>query len=102
MSYSRQISVNVPANTDALELPAIKAAISQMMSCEEGEYEIMKAIGFLISVDIITSDTRISINDQGWNDLVENTAYSSGDFSRIKSIKFESTADATFIIDNDE
>lgn len=98
MSYARQIKVPVAAEEEVLDKAEIRQVISELKSIDnEMEYNLMKNSGFVMQVDVFASGTRVKINNEGYNDLIENCVYSTGQIAKVHSIKFDASVTATFI-----
>ena len=98
MSYARQIKVLVSAEEEVLDKEEIRNVIMEMKNIDdEKEYNLMKRTGFVMQVDVFTSGARVKINNESYNDLIENCVYSTGQISKINSIKFDASVTATFI-----
>lgn len=91
MSYSRNIKFTTSqAEEEILDITSVKEVIMDMISCKNNEqYNIMKKEGITMSVIIFTKDNRIKINNETYNDLIDNFIYSTDDYVKIQSIKAE-------------
>ena len=98
MSYARSVKFTASDGEELLDVAEIKEVLMEMLDCDsEEEYNIMCKQGLVISFDIFTRNTRISINNGLWNDLIENAVYSTENITSIRSIKCESSATGTIV-----
>ena len=96
MAYTRNVKFSTQANEEILLLPEVKAIIMDMVGAKtDMDYALMKRQGFVMSVDIFTSDTRIKINNEAYNDLIENALYSTTNVIKVYSIRSEKAANGT-------
>lgn len=89
--YARNIKfTTTSANQEILEIKEIKDVLFSMLNAKsEEEYQMLISNGIDTNVDIFTSETRIQINNTTYNDLIENSVYSTNNITRIYSIKSE-------------
>lgn len=97
MSYSRNIKfITSEAEEDLLNIPEIKELVMEMINCNtEEEFKKTKKTGIIMDVTIFTKNTRVKINDELFNDLIENVVYTTGNYTRIHSIKLETATQGT-------
>ena len=50
-----------------------------------------------MNVDVFTKDTRIKINNSTYNDLIENSVYSTNNITKIYSVKSELPATGVIV-----
>lgn len=89
--YARNIKfTTTSANQEILEIKEVKDVLFSMLNAKsEEEYQMLISNGIDTNVDIFTSETRIQINNTTYNDLIENSVYSTNNITRIYSIKSE-------------
>lgn len=96
MSYARTVNFSVGAGEELLDNVSIKNKLMEMLKCDnELEYEKIKQQGILLNFDIFVKDTRIQINNESYNDLIENVVYGTEGTARIFSIKLENACSGT-------
>ena len=99
MFYTRVIKTTISAEENALDNKDVKEVIKNMTKCDsDDEYEKIKKNGFVMAVDILAENTKVQINDDSYNDLIENAVYTTDVLTKIRSIKFDSETEATLII----
>ena len=89
--YARNIKFTTTSkNQEILEIKEVKDVLFNMLNAKnEEEYKMLISNGIDTNVDIFTSETRIQINNTTYNDLIENSVYSTNNITRIYSIKSE-------------
>ena len=89
--YARSIKFETATDEqEILELEAVKNVLFDMLSCkDEEQFKAVMANGIDTNIDIFTKETRIRINNTTYNDLIENTLYSTNNISKIYSVKSE-------------
>ena len=92
--YARNIKfTTTSANQEILEIKEVKDVLFSMLNAKsEEEYQMLISNGIDTNVDIFTSETRIQINNTTYNDLIENSVYSTNNITRIYSIQSENPA----------
>ena len=96
MAYTRNVKFTAQADEEILLVPQVKALIMDMVHAKtDFEYDMMKRQGFDMNVDIYTTGTRIKINNEAYNDLIEDVIYSTGNLVKIYSIKSENAISGT-------
>lgn len=78
MLQTKNVSfVTSKADEDLLLNDGIKEKLKELLKADsEEEYQQLRAAGLLLSVDIFVKNTKISINNETYNDLIENVVYS--------------------------
>ena len=91
MPYTRTVKVTTTSdNQDVLLLPEVENILSEaLLADDHQEYEMIRNSGIRMSVDVFTSDTQVSINGSTYNDLIEDTVYSTDTTTRIYSIRIK-------------
>lgn len=97
--YARNIKfTTTSANQEILEIKEVKDVLFSMLNAKsEEEYQMLISNGIDTNVDIFTSETRIQINNTTYNDLIENSVYSTNNITRIYSIKSENPATGVIV-----
>lgn len=97
--YARNIKfTTTSANQEILEIKEVKDVLFNMLNAKnEEEYKMLISNGIDTNVDIFTSETRIQINNTTYNDLIENSVYSTNNITRIYSIKSENPATGVIV-----
>lgn len=97
--YARNIKFTTTSkNQEILEIKEVKDVLFNMLNAKnEEEYKMLISNGIDTSVDIFTSETRIQINNTTYNDLIENSVYSTNNITRIYSIKSENPATGVIV-----
>lgn len=91
MAYTRTIKVTTSEdNQDLLTLPEVENALCETLKIDNHEeYEKIKRTGLNLGIDVFASDTRVAINGDSYNDLIENIVYSTDTIMRIYAIRIE-------------
>ena len=89
--YARNIKFTTTSNDEEiLNLSNVQEVLKSMLNAKtEDEYRMLMANGIDTNVDIFTANTRIKINNTTYNDLIENSVYSTNNITKIYSIKSE-------------
>ena len=97
--YARNIKfTTTSANQEILEIKEVKDVLFSMLNAKnQEEYQMLISNGIDTNVDIFTSETRIQINNTTYNDLIENSVYSTNNITRIYSIKSENPATGVIV-----
>lgn len=97
--YARNIKFTTTSkNQEILEIKEVKDVLFNMLNAKnEEEYKMLISNGIDTNVDIFTSETRIQINNTTYNDLIENSVYSTNNITRIYSIKSENPATGVIV-----
>lgn len=97
--YARNIKFTTTSkNQEILEVKEVKDVLFNMLNAKnEEEYKMLISNGIDTNVDIFTSETRIQINNTTYNDLIENSVYSTNNITRIYSIKSENPATGVIV-----
>ena len=97
--YARNIKfTTISKNQEILEIKEVKDVLFNMLNAKnEEEYKMLISNGIDTNVDIFTSETRIQINNTTYNDLIENSVYSTNNITRIYSIKSENPATGVIV-----
>jgi len=97
--FARNIKFTTTENDqEILELPEVKAVLYDILSADsEEEYDKLTQNGFYANVDVFSKDTRIKINYTTWNDLIENTLYSTNNIIKVRSVRSEVPATGVIV-----
>lgn len=89
--YARNIKFTTTSNDEEiLNLSNVQEVLKSMLNAKtEDEYRMLMSNGIDTNVDVFTADTRIKINNTTYNDLIENSVYSTNNITKIYSIKSE-------------
>lgn len=97
--YARSIKFTTSKeNQEILDIEEIKNILKDMLKAKDDiEYQKLRENGISANVDIFTSETRIKINNTTYNDLIDNTLYSTNNIVKIYSIKSELPATGVIV-----
>lgn len=97
--YARSIKFTTSEeNQEILDIEEIKNILKDMLKAKDDiEYQKLRENGISANVDIFTSETRIKINNTTYNDLIDNTLYSTNNIVKIYSIKSELPATGVIV-----
>lgn len=90
-------------NEDILQNATIKPRIMESLGATtDAQYATFfsgnNALGVTMKFDIIFSaDNKVSINNGIYNDLLENMVYSSGNYTKLTSLKVQSVGSGVFV-----
>lgn len=90
MLQTKNISfVTSKADEDLLLNEDIKEKLKELLKADsEEEYIQLCKAGLLLSVDIFVKNTKVSINNETYNDLIENVIYSTRN-TKINSLRIK-------------
>lgn len=97
--YARNIKfTTTSADEEILNIAEVKAVLYDMLGADsEEEYQMLVSNGIDTNIDVFTTETRIKINNTTYNDLIEDTLYSTNNVTRIFSVKSESPASGVIV-----
>ena len=97
--YARSIKfTTTQADEEILNIAGVKEVLYSMLGADsEAEYQMLAQNGIDTNVDVFTTGTRIKINNTTYNDLIEDTLYSTNNISRIYSVKSENPATGVIV-----
>ena len=89
MSYARTVNfTTTEANQDILNIPAVREAMKLVSKADDDmEFDLMRRSGIYMRADVFISNTQVSVNGQGYNDLIENLYYSTEEMIKIYSLR---------------
>ena len=77
------------SDEDLLYNEAVKEKVMELFKVTDAfEYDKLVANGIILSLDIFCKDTKVSVNGESYNDLIENTIYNTSD-TRIRSLRIK-------------
>lgn len=89
MSYARTVNfTTTEANQDILNIPAVRDVMKLVTRADNDmEFDLMRRNGIYMRADVFISNTQVSVNGQGYNDLIENLYYSTEEMLKVYSLR---------------
>lgn len=90
MAQTKNISFTTSSNDEELLYnAAVKEKLMELLKVTDlSEYDKLINNGIILAFDIFIKNTKISINGESYNDLIENAIYTT-DETRIRSLKIK-------------
>lgn len=90
MSQTKNVSFTTTSNNEELLYnTAVQEKLMELLKVNDTvEYDKLIHNGIIIALDIFVKNTKISINGESYNDLIENTIYTT-DETRIHSLRIK-------------
>ena len=90
MSQTKNVNfVTSSADEDLFYNESIKEKLKELFGVkEDSEYDKVIATGVTLSLVIFVKNTKVSINGESYNDLIENSVYTTSD-TKIYSLRIK-------------